>query len=123
MEILKAKLRTGGKTRDQIISEFEGDINEEEIKAWQHAYNLIDGKEIVVAQLFKDRYTPVSWLVEDDAAFRDFIYQVEQDDWFGTYGNERQEFLKDWENEEYEPSGSLSFCKDDVEIIKRITRS
>lgn len=121
-KLFKAKLCTGGKTADDIISDFEGDVSEEEIRDWQHALNLIDGKEIIVTKILKDRYTLVSWMDEDDEAFRDYIYQAEQDDMFGTYIDDREEFLKDWKNEVYEPTGSLGFDKKDVEIIEELKK-
>lgn len=119
-KLFKAKLCTGGKTADDIISEHEGDVTEKEIQEWIKAYNLIDGKEIIVADIRDDRYTFFSWLDEDDAAFRDFIYQAEQDDFFGTYLDDREEFLKDWKEGRYEPTGSLGFDKNDVEIIEEL---
>ncbi|GIN97843.1 hypothetical protein J6TS1_37130 [Siminovitchia terrae] len=53
---------------------------------------------------------------EDDEKVRDFIYQAEQDEMFGTYIDQRDEFLRDWESEEYSPTGSLVFKEEDVEV-------
>lgn len=122
-KLFKAKLRTGGKTKDQIISDFEGEVTEKEIRDWKYVFNLIDGKEIIVVEVFKGRFTLVSWLDEDDSAFRDFIYQAEQDDMFGTYIDDREEFLNDWKDGRYEPTGSLGFDKNDVEIIEELKKS
>lgn len=116
----EAKLKTGNITRDYIISDFYGDVTEKQIKEWLDVYKLIDGKKIIVADIRKERYTLISWMDEDVEAFRDFIYQAEQDDWFGNYIDDREGFLKDWEDGTYEPSGSLGFHKNNVEIIKKI---
>lgn len=123
MELYKAKLITGSKTRDEIISDFEGDVDEKEIKEWLQVYKMIDGKEIVVADIRDDRYTLIAWVDEDVEAYRDFVYQAEQDDMFGIYINEREGFLKDWEDGIYEPIASLSFNKTDVEIIEKVILS
>lgn len=121
IKLYRAKLRTGNITRDEIISDYKGDVTEKQIKEWMQVYKSIDDKEIIVADIREDRYTLISWFDEDVELFRDFIYQAEQDDWFGTYIDDREGFLKDWEDEVYEPSGSLSFNKNDVEIIEELS--
>lgn len=122
IKLLKAKLRTGGKTQDQIASDYEDDITEKEIQDWIKAYNLIDRKEIIVADIRKDRFTLISWLDEDDETFREFIYQAEQDDLFGAYTNAREKFLRDWKDGVYEPGGSLGFDENDVEIMEELEK-
>lgn len=123
--LYKARLNTAGKTPEQIKADYEGGIgplpNDEEVQNWIKVYDSLSGTEIIVMNSpFSDNFTPVSWDEKDDEKFRDFVYQAEQDPYFGTYVNEREEFLKDWESEDYSPSGSLVFDAADVEIIEEL---
>lgn len=124
LKTFKARLCTAGKTQEQIKNDYEGDVTEKQIKDLQRAFDLIDGKEVAVIQFStsKDRYTLAGWSEKDDSAIRDFIYQAEQDDMFGNYIDDREQFLKDWEDETYEPMGSLGFDKSDVEIIEEMKK-
>lgn len=121
----KARLKTAGKTPEQIKADFEGGIGpvptEEEVQGWIKAYDLINGIELVVVKsLISEGYIPVSWNDEDNGKIRDFVYQAEQDSFFGTYVNERDEFLEDWKSGEYSPDGVLTFDIKDVEILEEI---
>jgi hypothetical protein len=123
--LYKARLKTAGKTPEQIKANYEGGIgpvpSEEEVQGWINAYNLISGIELVVMKsLISEGYIPVSWDEEVDGKIRDFVYQAEQDPFFGTYVNEREEFLEDWKSGEYSPAGSLTFDNGDVEIIEEL---
>lgn len=125
--LYKAKLITAGKTLGQIKSYFEGGVgpvpSEDEIQDWIKAYDLINGIELVVIKSqISNGYCPVAWDKKDDIKMREFIYQVEQDPYFGTYINKREEFLKDWESDEYEPCGVFTFEIEDVEIIEKLPK-
>ncbi len=121
----KAKLKTGEKTFDQVKNEFEGpEPSTEDIQNWLNAYRLIDGIEIIVMDSWAgDGYCLVSWQEKDADTFKEFIYQIEQDSMFGTYIDDREEFIKDWESDEYCPSGSIVFSENDVEIIEVLKNS
>lgn len=81
------------------------------------------GIEVVVLKSqISDGYCLVAWDKKDDMKMRDFIYQIEQDPFFGTYVNEHEEFLKDWESKEYEPCASFTFETKDVEIIEKLSK-
>ena len=122
MPLYKVVLQTGGKTSEQIKADFEeSEISEQEIRNWISAYNLIDGLEVMVLYTnYLEDYTLLSWKPEDDKKFMEFIYLLEQDSMFGNYVDDRETFLKDWENGEYSPDGSICFSKNDVEILKKI---
>lgn len=122
--LYRANLKTGGKSPEQIIESFRDfKPSDEEIKNWIAAYDLLDGIEVVVMKSFDGKdYCLVAWQDDDAEKIRDYIYQAEQDPMFGTYVDEREEFLNDWDSDEYEPSGSLVFSSDDVEIIEELKK-
>ncbi|MGE6756286.1 hypothetical protein ACQKFO_23125 [Rossellomorea sp. NPDC071047] len=123
--IYKAKLSTAGKTTEQIKADYEGGFgdvpSEKEVQAWIDAYNRIDGIEMIVLKSpIMDGYVPTSCVKEEDEPkFRDFVYQAEQDPYFGSYINDREEFLKDWESGDYSPSGSLTFKEEDLTDLQK----
>ncbi|MFL0365351.1 hypothetical protein ACH0BF_20295 [Pseudobacillus sp. 179-B 2D1 NHS] len=126
IKLYRAKLHTGGKTPEQIKSSFNGPFDgpepsNEEIQVWSKAYDLADGLEVIVKKSWTGNdYSLIAWDDTDDEKIREFIYQVEQDGMFGTYVDEREEFIKDWESGEYCPAGSLLFNEKDVEIIEEL---
>lgn len=128
MDYFKARLKTGGKTPEQILADYEGpgqigkkpDANE--VEALIKAFNGIDGIELIVMKSFNGNYVPASWKNEDDEKMMEFVYQAEQDPFFGTYIDEREEFIKDWKSDEYEPAGTLVFDSEDVEIIEELKK-
>lgn len=121
LKFYKAKLKTGGKTIEDIKKDYEGGIgpvpDEQEIKDLKKAYDLIDGVEVMAIEGFGDGYGIGGWNPKHDDQMKEFIYQAEQDSFFGTYRNKREEFEQDWKNDEYESSGSLRFDNEEVEIL------
>jgi hypothetical protein len=122
LKLFKAKLKTGGKTPEEIKIMFDDPtLSYEEIQRWKRAYDLLNGIEVCVMNSWTGSgFSLVSWNQEDDETMKEFIYLVEQDPAFGTYIDDYEEFIKDWEAEEYEPSGSLGFDTKDVEIIEEL---
>lgn len=123
MPLYKVVLQTGGKTPEQIKTEFDDfKISEPKIQLWISAYNLLDGLEVMVRDSFypDEEYTLLSWKPEDDKTFMEFIYLLEQDGTFGNYVDDRETFLEDWENGEYSPDGSICFSKNELEILEQI---
>lgn len=120
LRIYKAKLTTKNNNDDQIKARFSVGISQKEINNFRNALSSVDGLVISVApSLFSEgSYVVAGWKNEDDHIMRDFIYAMEQDPYFGTYIDDREEFLKDWNNNEYEPMGAFSFEKDDVELLE-----
>lgn len=126
-KMFKAILKTAGKTPEDIKKMYDGSVgpepSEEEIQGYIDVYNKLDGLEVVVydrGHLGVADYGLYVWQKEDDERIRELFYQAEQDPYFGTYVNERDEFIKDWEAEEYEFGPSPTFSADDVEIIEEI---
>lgn len=122
IKIYKAKLKTANKTDEQIKAVYDDEVSQEEIESYRKTFNSVDNLEILVVDsaFEKGSYVIVGWDPKDDDRWRDFMYEVEQDAFFGTYVDEREEFLNDWNNGEYEPSGSITFSKDDLEILEQI---
>ncbi|MEI3605950.1 hypothetical protein SPD48_09630 [Pseudogracilibacillus sp. SE30717A] len=130
IKIYKARFQTAGKTSEEIRSEYDDSIGPppttEEIELWRKTLIALDGTELFVTNSFLssgDRYTIISWPNESDEKMMEFVYAAEQDSMFGTYQNEREQFIKDWKTEKYEPSGSLSVGASDIKIIEELRRS
>ncbi len=123
LSIYKAKLTTKNKSDDQIKRRFDMKVSQNEIDNFRNALNSVNGLVISVApSLFSEgSYVVAGWKNEDDHLMRDFIYAMEQDPYFGSYIGDREVFLKDWKNNEYEPMGAFSFEKDDIELLEKIT--
>lgn len=123
--LYKARLKTSDKTPKQIKADYEGGNgpapSEEEVQGWIKCYDLISGIELIVMKsLIGEGYIPVAWDEKYDGKIRDFVYQAEQDPFFGSYVNEREKFLEDWKSDNYSPIGSLTFQVEDVEIIEEL---
>lgn len=122
MKIYKAKLKTAGKTFDEVIATYCGmKPSREEVENQIRGFNLVDGLVVaVLGPTIGGGYALAGWETEDDDKIRDFMYLAEQDPFFGTYIDEREKFLEDWDAEDYEPEGSLSFSAEDVEILDEL---
>lgn len=130
IRIYKARFQTAGKTSEEIRSEFDDSIGppptEKEIQLWKKTLIALDGTELFVTDSFLssgDRFTIISWPNESDEKMMEFVYAAEQDSMFGTYQDEKEQFIKDWKADKYEPSGSLSVSPSDIEIIRELERS
>lgn len=122
IKLYKAVLKTGNKTPKDIRKILEAPTDNE-INRWIAAYNLIDGLKVLVMEsaFSKETYTIAAYNQDDDERFKEFHYQMEQEtnDWFGPYSENREAFMEDWKNGEYEASGSFVFGKDEIEIIEK----
>ncbi|KUF37427.1 hypothetical protein [Lysinibacillus sp. F5] len=92
----------------------------EELEALLKAYHNLHGNEFLglCFGYASDSWSIHTWNDENDDAIRDFVYQIEQDEMFGTYHDAREEFLSKWANGEYEPSASWHIPKAFVEVIE-----
>lgn len=118
-KLFKAKLKTAGKTPEELLKEYDGPKPSDEfIQNMIKANDSIDGLEVVLMDHWSgEDYSMVAWQEKDNDVFRDFIYQSEQDEFFGSYVDDREEFLKDWDSGDYSPMGSLTFGTYEVEIL------
>lgn len=122
MKMYKAKLKTAGKTVEEVLATYDSmKPSQEEVENTIASFNLIDGLVVgVLGPTVGGGYALAGWDSDADAKIRDFIYQAEQDEFFGSYINERDQFLEDWDSENYDPGASLSFAAEDIQILEEI---
>lgn len=125
MKIYTATFTTASKTAADILATYDSHPPSlEEAEKAAEAYRSLDGLEITVGHSFTGNYSLYGWRPEDDEKIRDFIYYAaEQDALFGSYVDEREEFLLDWANDEYEPMGSIAFDKSELKDFKAYEES
>jgi len=129
MDFYRVRLKTAGKTPEQILAIYDGPNqvghkpDEKEVTAWIKVFNELDGTEVLVIKRFTgEDYSIAGWEPDDDEKFMEFVYLAEQDPLFGTYIDEREEFINDWKSGDYEPDASLVFAASDVEIIEKLKK-
>lgn len=126
MKLYKVKLTTANKTDEQIKARYDDEVSKEEIEQFKKALSIVNELEINVMKRSYNgvpSYVLIGWEEKDDHIMRDFVYEMEQDPMFGSYVDDRESFLQDWENEEYEPTGSLSFESEDLEIVEELKKA
>lgn len=128
-KLFKAKFTTAGKTLEQLKGEYtDFPPTDDKLQALLDAYRNLDGVEVIVYErnfIGCDNYGVFAWDEDNKLSaekMREFHYQMEQDDMFGQYVDEREEFLADWESGDYSPAGSLAFEKPDIEIIEELQK-
>lgn len=126
IKIYRAKMHTAGKTKEQLLKDFDGPEPDEQLaQNYIKAFDLIDGIEVFVADGFATNdndYSLIGWDDKADPKMKEFIYLMEQDPFMGTYVDKREQFDKDWDSKEYEPPAAIHFEKDDVEILEDVTK-
>lgn len=91
-------------------TEEEKEIAEKYMAAW-------DGVHVTVSNFVPGEYSVVGWPPEEDEKVKNAIYLMEQDPVFGMYADDRERFDADWAAGTWEPSGSIIFSPQMVEII------
>ncbi|MGG4462623.1 hypothetical protein ABEO79_00190 [Micromonospora provocatoris] len=121
-KIYRAKMNTGNKTPNNILERAEADLSDKEIETAIEYFNCFDGVVAFVVRGFGGKgWSLVAWEQEFDNQIKEATYLAEQDPMFGTYIDQREEFDRDWENNEYCPTGSLFFTEDDIEILEEVS--
>lgn len=85
-------------------------LSQEDINCISKAQNLFDGVKAVMLKRGENRYSFVNWDNKDDEKVMQAIYEMEQVG--GFYKDNKQEFMDDWKNGEYEPDGIITFEED-----------
>lgn len=121
MKSFKLKFNTAEMTLEDIRGEYDFSPPSDEVLATQlKAYQDLHGIEFIGFEFnfSPDTYSIGFWDEKDDEKFREFVYSIEQDPKFGSYVGEYEEFKHDWEQDEYESSGSWHIAKKFVEVLE-----
>lgn len=115
------------KTEEQVREIYKDGIGppatDEEIMNSVKFYDLLDGTTGIVSSdlsLMPGEYAYLGATEEYSEREKEACYLKEQDLFFGTYINQREEFDADWESGNYSPEGTMHLTADEVEIIGEI---
>ena len=117
-KLQRAILHTTGKYSEEDLKEYTPE-QQEVVKAYMEAW---DGVHVTVSNFLEGEYSVVGWPPEEEEKAKEAIYQMEQDSMFGTYIDDREQFEKDWVAGEWEPSGSIVFPPEMVEILGELVK-
>lgn len=121
IQVYKIRFNTVNLTLAAIKKWYSTDVpTDEQLQAFLEAYQALHGVECAGIQfsLKEGNWTIAGWEEKDADKFRDWIYQIEQDDMFGQYIDDYECFLKDWEAGEYEPMASWSIIPELIEKLE-----
>lgn len=121
MKPYKLKFNTAEMTLEDIRGEYDFSPPPDEVIAAQlKTHHDLHGVEFIGFEFnfSPDTYSIGFWDEKDDEKFREFVYSIEQDPMFGSYVGEYEEFKNDWEQDEYESSGSWHIAKKFVEVLE-----
>jgi hypothetical protein len=123
IEAVKCRLRTGGKTAEQIRERYAGQtFTDEEIAAIQQSHAEFDGLILTLARLDdKEGYFILSCDAEHLERVKSGLYYAEQVSPFPYYLNDRESFERDWAANEYAPDCAFVFDPADVEEIEPVS--
>lgn len=116
IKLYRAILHTDGFSVDEKDAK-EKKLSEEELKVITDYMAAWDGVKVTVSALVLGEFSVVGWPPEEEEKVKNAIYRMEQDRVFGMYIDDPEGFAKDWEAGTWEPSGSIVFPPDMVEIL------
>ena len=118
--IFKCKMNTKNTTHEDIIVKYP-ELPKEEIAHYIKFLEKLDNTEVVLGKWDdEDNYYLIGWSNEVDPKIMDAMYHAEQINPMGVYRNDHKGFLKAWEAGEYDPGCSMSFEKNQVEVIEKL---
>lgn len=120
-----AVLKTANKTIADAKKVFEGSfgtVTQEDYDNYIKRMSVIDGAIVLVVQdnFSNGNYGVISFHDNSLDKFKEFCYLAEQDLFFGSYRDAREEFDDDWENGEYEFTSILNLEPHELEIKSEI---
>jgi hypothetical protein len=121
-KIIRCRLKTGGKSVDEIREQYKGQgLSEEELAFIQKSKEQFDGLIVLLSLWDYDggaQYHLTAW--DDDCAERVMmgVYYAEQVHPFPSYLNKLEEFKRDWMADEYDFGGAFCFDPSEVEEIE-----
>ncbi|MEK3699326.1 hypothetical protein NYE33_20350 [Paenibacillus sp. FSL R10-2199] len=125
MEIYKLRFNTSSKSADEIKASYDSNHPSTEVlEKMAEAFRNLNNTEVVGAEwdYSPNTYSVYGWDDNDDEKFKELIYWIEQDDFFGSYNDDRNRFETDWKAGDYEPAAALHFDKSDFVVIEKINR-
>lgn len=121
LQVYKIRFNTANLTLAAIKEWYTTDVpSDEKLQAFLEAYQALHGVECAgISFHYKEgNWSLAGWDAKDDVKFRDWIYQIEQDDMFGQYINDYERFYKDWEADNYEPEASWLVVPELIEKLE-----
>lgn len=114
MELLKAVLHM-----ESMMKEIKPntDFTEDDYKVWIKVYELMDGQTAIVTPNQREGEYIYLGMVEREID-KEVSYLIEQDPMIGCYIDQREDFERDYDNDEYYPDGSIMLDAKCVEIVE-----
>lgn len=111
MAIKQARLKTLDMFKD--ISPDDSDY-----QLWEKIAAYMDGEIALVIESSAEDGRYVLLALKDKEKDRELHYMMEQDGRFGLYIDDREQFDKDWDSNDYEPDGCHYLEPENVEILE-----
>ncbi|MER2039696.1 MAG: hypothetical protein ABS944_16235 [Solibacillus sp.] len=123
MQLYRLRFKTAHKTAEDIKKDYSSNPPSIELlEQIAESYRNLDGAEAVGAawEYSPDSYSIYAVEKEADEMLKEFTYLQEQDELFGNYINDREQFNEDWANEKYEAMGAMHFDRTDFEVLEEL---
>lgn len=122
-----AVLKTANKTVEDAKKVYDssfGEVTQADYDNYIQRMAAIDGATILVVQddFSGNNYGVISFHDNSLDKYKEFCYLADQDPFFGGYENNREEFDADWENGEYEFTGTLELEPHELEITEELIK-
>ena len=121
-KVVLARLKTGGKTVEQIRDELKGQgFTWNQFKHMKESYDLFDGLELYLSLWAYDGHSAwhlYNWKQEDDERVMNAIYHAEQFNPFPAYLKDYEKFVADWKAETYDPGCVFTLPLDAAEVLQ-----
>lgn len=111
MAIKKAKLKTINMFKDI-------DLDDPDYQLWEKIAAYMDGEIALVIESSAEDGKYVLLALKDKEKDKELHYMMEQDSRFGIYIDDREQFDKDWDSNDYEPDGCHYLDAENVEILE-----
>ena len=111
MAIKKARLKTLDMFKD--ISPDDSDY-----QLWEKIAAYMDGEIALVIESSAEDGKYLLLALKDKEKDKELHYMMEQDSMFGLYIDDREQFDKDWDSNDYEPDGCHYLEAENVEILE-----
>ncbi|MBU5438312.1 hypothetical protein KQI42_09845 [Tissierella sp. MSJ-40] len=124
-KIIKCRLKTGGKTIEEIREKNKGQgLAYRDFKNIQRAYEQFDDVILYLSLWDYDNYESYhicGWDDEFDEKMMMGVYYAEQIHPFPQYKGKLQTFIADWKAKRYDPGCAICFNREDVEELEVIS--